>query len=133
VERLCGAVAAIEQGYMQQMIADEAYEKQRRIASGEDVVVGVNAFEDESAPSPERFDVPPSLEPAQRDRLERLRAGRDGRASAAALARLADVAGGSGDLMPPIVAAVEVDATLGEICSALRVAFGEYRPAGVAI
>ncbi len=133
VERLGGAVAAIEQGFMQQVIADEAYEKQRRIAAGEDVVVGVNAFEDESAPSPERFDVPPSLEPAQRQRLERLRATRDGSAAEAALARLAVVAEGSGDLMPPIVEAVEADASLGEICSALRVAFGEYRPAGAAI
>src|SRR5439155_18825005 len=50
VESRGGAVAAIEQGYMQQVIADEAYQKQRRIASGEDVVVGVNAFQDESAP-----------------------------------------------------------------------------------
>jgi len=133
VENRGGAVAAIEQGYMQQLIADEAYEKQRRIASGEDVVVGVNAFQDESAPSPERFDVPPSLEPLQRERLERLRAERDGGASSAALAALAGAAAGSGDLMPPIVAAVEADATLGEICSALRVAFGEYRPAGAAI
>jgi methylmalonyl-CoA mutase, N-terminal domain len=97
------------------------------------VVVGVNAFQDDSAPLPERFDVPPSLEPLQRERLERLRDARDGEASAAALARLADVAGGTGDLMPPIVAAVEADATLGEICSALRVAFGEYQPANVAI
>ena len=53
VERMGGAVAAIEQGYVQQAIADEAYRKQGRIASGEDVVVGVNAFQDESAPSPE--------------------------------------------------------------------------------
>src|SRR5436190_9267202 len=133
VESRGGAVAAIEQGYMQQVIADEAYQKQRRIASGEDVVVGVNAFQDESAPSPERFDVPPSLEPLQRQRLEHLRAERDGQAAATALAGLADVAAGDGDLMPPIVAAVEADATLGEICSALRVAFGEYRPAGAAI
>ena len=58
VESRGGAVAAIEQGYMQQVIADEAYQKQRRIASGEDVVVGVNAFQDESAPSPERFHSP---------------------------------------------------------------------------
>jgi methylmalonyl-CoA mutase, N-terminal domain len=133
VERMGGAVAAIEQGYIQQAIADEAYRKQRRIASGEDVVVGVNAFQDESAPSPERFDVPPSLEPEQRERLGLLRAQRDSAAAAAALERLAEVAGATGDLMPPIVAAVDADATLGEICTALRVAFGEYRPVGAAI
>ncbi|MDX6550131.1 MAG: hypothetical protein QOJ31_815, partial [Gaiellales bacterium] len=62
-----------------------------------------------------------------------LRSRRDGAAAAAALERLAEVAGGNGDLMPPIVAAVDADATLGEICTALRVAFGEYRPVGAAI
>ena len=53
-----GAVAAIEQGFYQQPIAEEAYRKQQRIADGEDIVVGVNAFRDEDAPSAERFDVP---------------------------------------------------------------------------
>ena len=51
IERLGGAVAAIEQGFYQQLIADEAYRKHQRIADGEDVVVGVNAFVDEDAPS----------------------------------------------------------------------------------
>ena len=66
IERMGGAVAAIEQGFYQGLIADEAYRKQQRVASGEDVVVGVNAYQDESAPSPERFDVPAELEPEQR-------------------------------------------------------------------
>ena len=53
IERLGGAVAAIEQGVYQQLIADEAYRKEQRIASGEDVVVGVNAFvDDDGARSP---------------------------------------------------------------------------------
>ena len=132
IEQLGGAVDAIEQGVYQQLIAEEAYRAQQRVAAGEDIVVGVNAFQDESAPTPERFDVPPQLEPAQRARLAELRAGRDQAAVTAVLAALAEVAAGDGDLMPPILAAVDADATLGEICGALRTVFGEYRPSSAA-
>jgi methylmalonyl-CoA mutase, N-terminal domain len=132
IERLGGAVDAIEQGFYQTLIAEEAYRAQQRVAAGEDIVVGVNAFQDESAPTPERFDVPPQLEPAQRARLAELRAGRDQARVNAVLAALAEVAAGDGDLMPPILAAVDADATLGEICGALRGVFGEYRPSSAA-
>ncbi|MDX6535067.1 MAG: methylmalonyl-CoA mutase, N-terminal domain, partial [Gaiellales bacterium] len=93
---------------------------------------GVNRFQDDTAPMPERFDVPAELEPAQRARLEQLRAQRDSDAVAAALDDLAAAARGGADLMPPILAAVRADASLGEICGALRSAFGEYRPAAAA-
>jgi len=132
IEQLGGAVAAIEQGYYQQLIAEEAYRKHQRIADGEDIVVGVNAFRDEDAPSAERFDVPVQLEPAQRELLAALRARRDQPAVDAALEALAETAAGAGDLMPPIVAAVAVDATLGEVCGALRDVFGSFRPGSAA-
>jgi methylmalonyl-CoA mutase N-terminal domain/subunit len=132
IERLGGAVAAIEQGFYQGLIADEAYRKQQRVASGEDVVVGVNAFQDAAAPVPERFDVPSQLEPEQRARVARLRERRDGVAADQALAVLERAAAGDDNLMPPIVAAVDAGATLGEICGALRRVFGEYRPASAA-
>jgi methylmalonyl-CoA mutase N-terminal domain/subunit len=132
IERLGGAVEAIEQGVYQQLIADEAYRREQRIASGEDVVVGVNRYQDDSAPMPEHFDVPAELEPAQRARLEDLRAQRDPGAVAAALDDLTAAARGGGDLMPPIVGAVRANASLGEICGALRSTFGDYRPAAAA-
>jgi methylmalonyl-CoA mutase N-terminal domain/subunit len=132
-ERLGGAVAAIEQGVYQQVIADEAYRKEGRIASGEDVVVGVNAFVEDAAVEPERFDVPPHLEPAQRDKLTRLRERRDGAAVSSRLAALEDAARGQGNLMPAILDAVRAEATLGEVCGALRTVFGEYRPAAAAL
>ena len=132
IERIGGAAEAIEQGFYQGLIADEAYRKQQRVASGEDVVVGVNAYQDESAPAPERFDVPAELEPEQRRRVAELRTGRDAAAVAPALAQLQQAAGGDDDLMPPIVAAVRAGATLGEICGALRAVFGEYRPSSAA-
>jgi methylmalonyl-CoA mutase N-terminal domain/subunit len=132
-ERLGGAVAAIEQGVYQQLIADEAYRKEQRIASGEDVVVGVNAFVDDKAVEPERFDVPPHLESEQREKLVRLRERRDGAVSAGALSALEVAARGEDNLMPAIVDAVRAEATLGEICGALRTAFGDYRPAAAAL
>ena len=88
---------------------------------------------DDEAPQPERFDVPPHLEGEQREKLAALRARRDGAAVEARLAELRAAAEGTGNLMPPIVAAVRAEATLGEICGALRAVFGEYRPAAAAM
>jgi methylmalonyl-CoA mutase, N-terminal domain len=129
IDELGGAVAAIEAGFYQQMIADEAYARERRIAAGEDIVVGVNRYADAAAPLPERFDVPPDLASGQRAALDRLRDERDQSAVDTALERLVDSAGGEENAMPAIVAAVEAEATLGEICGALRRVFGDYRPA----
>ena len=132
IDDMGGAVAAIESGFYQRVIADEAYERERRVASGEDVVVGVNAFVDDTAVLPERFDVPPQLAADQRRRLETLRAERDGAAVASALAALQGAAAGTENLMPAIIAAVSAEATLGEICATLRSQFGAYRPASAA-
>ena len=126
------AVTAIETSFYQRMIADEAYERERRITSSEDVVVGVNAFVDDTAVLPERFDVPPELAADQRRRLETLRTERDGAAVASALAALEGAAAGAENLMPAIIAAVSAEATLGEICATLRSRFGAYRPASAA-
>jgi len=132
IDDMGGAVTAIETGLYQRVIADEAYERERRVASGEDVVVGVNAFVDDTAVLPERFDVPPELAADQRRRLETLRTERDGAAVASALAALEGAAAGAENLMPAIIAAVSAEATLGEICATLRSRFGAYRPASAA-
>jgi methylmalonyl-CoA mutase N-terminal domain/subunit len=132
IDSLGGAVAAIEAGFYQRVISDEAYERERRVAAGEDIVVGVNAYVDDTVALPERFDVPPQLAGDQRRRLEQLRAARDGAAVQAALGRLTADAGGDVNLMPAIIAAVRAEATLGEICAALRAVFGAYRPASAA-
>jgi methylmalonyl-CoA mutase N-terminal domain/subunit len=129
IDELGGAVAAIESGFYQQVIADEAYERERRIAAGEDVVVGVNRYADEAAPLPERFDVPPDLAAHQREALATLRTERDQGAVDTALARVVGAARGDQSTMPAIIDAVDAEATLGEICGALRQVFGEYRPA----
>ena len=130
VDEMGGAVAAVETGFYQQTIADEAYAKELRIASGEDVVVGVNRFvEDEPERTPDHFDVPAGLAEDQIQRLRAVRAQRDRPAVAVALSALESAAALDVNLMPAIVDAVRARATLGEICTALRAVFGEYRPA----
>jgi methylmalonyl-CoA mutase, N-terminal domain len=132
IDELGGAVAAIEAGYYQALIADEAYAREQRLQRGEEIVVGVNAFTEGEAPQPERFDVPPQLAADQRRSLEELRASRDQEAAGSALERLRAAAAGTGSMMPAILDAVRADATLGEICGALRAEFGEYRPTSAA-
>ena len=92
-------------------------------------MVGVNRYADEAAPLPERFDVPPDLAAHQRAGLVALRAERDQAAVDAALARLVEAARSDESTMPAIIDAVDSEATLGEICGALRQVFGDYRPA----
>ena len=134
VERLGGAVAAIETGFYQQLIADEAYaqgaaDRLRRGRGGRRQRVRRR----HGGLEPERFDVPPHLESEQREKLARLRERRDGAAVATRLAALEEAARGQDNLMPAILDAVRAEATLGEVCGALRTAFGEYRPAAAAL
>jgi methylmalonyl-CoA mutase N-terminal domain/subunit len=125
IDRMGGAVRAI--GFMRGEIERSAYEAQRRIESGEDVVVGVNRFEEADEPKVELF----SIDTRARDRivkdLRELRASRDAGAVTAALDGLRRAAAGTGSLLPPILMAVEAYATVGEICRALEGVFGTYR------
>ena len=127
VDERGGPIAAIEDGFVQREILDSALRWQREVESGERVVVGVNAFEVEE-PEPEIFR--PSNEAREQvlKDLAAVRAERDGAAVEAALAGVREAAGGSGNLMEPILAAVERYATVGEICGVLQETFGRYRP-----
>ena len=127
IEKMGGAVAAIESGYMQREIQEVSYAYQQRVESGEQVIVGVNQFRDEQeVPSTAIFRVDPQVAAVQTARLQRLRQERDSVAVTAALARLRETAQGTENLMPAILAAVKTYATLGEICGVLREVFGEY-------
>jgi methylmalonyl-CoA mutase N-terminal domain/subunit len=127
IERMGGAVAAIESGWMQQEIQNAAYAYQQEVESGRRIVVGVNRYQTEGEEPKLIFRVDPSLAEAQCERLRRLRAERDEAAVRRALAELRAAAAGSDNLMPPILAAVKAYATLGEICGTLRDVFGDYR------
>ncbi len=128
VEAMGGAVIAIERGLVQKVIQEEAYRFQREVEAGRRIVVGVNAFAEETAPSP-----PPlfriNAEGAERQvaRLAALRVERDGGAVTRSLSALREAAQGEGNLLPPMLAAVQAYATVGEICGVLQEAFGTYR------
>ncbi len=127
IDALGGAVKAIEAGYQQRQIQEAAYASQRRIESGEQVVVGVNRFTDDEPHTPDLQRIDPAGERDQVAKVQRVRAERDAAAWEASLQRLGETARGGGNLVPPIIDAVKARATLGEISDALRVAFGEHR------
>jgi methylmalonyl-CoA mutase N-terminal domain/subunit len=123
-----GALEAIEAGFVQREIHEAAYQTQKQIESGEQIVVGVNAFHSNEEAKLEVLRVDPSIEDRQRERLTSLRERRDRRAVQRQLNEIEAAAGSDTNLMPLFVAAVESGATLGEICGRLRNAWGEYRP-----
>ena len=127
IEKMGGAVEAIDSGYYHKAILDEAYQWEQDVNSGERIVVGVNKYRDDDEPQPEYFRVDPSLAGQQREKLERLRADRDSAAAEQALARLRTAAEGTENMMPSIIEAVHAYCTLGEICGAMRAVFGEYK------
>ena len=129
IDEMGGAVAAIEQGYMQREIQSASYHTQMAIESGDQVVVGVNKFRIENEPKPELQKINPELERIQSERLAELRKTRDNALVDAKLAALRAAAKGTDNLMPFIVDAVKAYATLGEICNVMRDVFGEYQPA----
>ncbi|MGE5412531.1 MAG: methylmalonyl-CoA mutase, partial [Syntrophomonadaceae bacterium] len=127
VDTLGGAVAAIEQGFLQREIEDAAYRAQREIEARERLVVGVNVHRDaKEAPVP-ILSVDPGLETEQVGRLRAFRSARDGRKSAAALESVGRDAREDRNLMPSLVEAVAAGATLGEIVLALKTVYGEHR------
>jgi methylmalonyl-CoA mutase N-terminal domain/subunit len=128
IDEMGGALVAIERGYIQREIEDAAYAFQRGIEAGEEVVVGVNAFQTGEKVDLEPWRVDPAIEQAQRAKLERLRQTRDAQRVGELLAHLDAAARGSDNLMPLLVECVENRVTLGEICGALRRLWGEYRP-----
>jgi methylmalonyl-CoA mutase N-terminal domain/subunit len=127
IDALGGMLRAIETGYVQQEIQKSAYEYQRAIERGDQIVVGVNRFQSEQGPPIPTLRIDPELERSQVARLHALRSRRDAAKSRAAIEGVERHARGSENLMPAILAAVEAYATVGEISDALRRAFGEYR------
>jgi methylmalonyl-CoA mutase N-terminal domain/subunit len=128
IEELGGMRAAIENGFAQREIQNSAYAYQRAVESSEQVIVGVNAFTTEEEYPLEVLRVDPAVGRAQRERLNKLRQKRDAECVRETLDALREGARGDANTMPLILDCVEAQATLGEICDALRDVFGEYRP-----
>jgi methylmalonyl-CoA mutase N-terminal domain/subunit len=127
IEGLGGTLAAIEGGFQQRQIQDSSYRVQRAIEDGSHVVVGVNRFRDEGHRTPQLQRIDPDGERRQVESLRRVRAERDPAAWEAALRRVGECARGDENLMPALIEAVGVYATVGEISDRLRAAWGEHR------
>ncbi len=141
IDALGGTLAAIERGYIQTEIQNSAYEQQRAIEEGRQIVVGVNKFQTEEAHratgarcarsneaeplKPFRLD--PYLEKRQIERLREVRASRSSKDACSARSRLENAARGTENLMPHILECCRVYVTLGEISDTLRKVFGEYK------
>jgi methylmalonyl-CoA mutase N-terminal domain/subunit len=124
-----GSVRCIETGFFKNEIARSAYDFQRRVERGETVVIGVNRFTSDRVEIPSVLKVDPALETRQVERVKDVRSRRDQRAVAQSLARLAEAAGGSGNVVPWVLEAVETYATVGEISDVFRKEWGEYTDA----
>ncbi|MYL71846.1 methylmalonyl-CoA mutase [Halobacillus litoralis] len=126
IKEFGGAVQAVEEGYMQREIHKAAYDAQKRIESNEDIVVGMNEFKLEEEIHADLLRVDEALEQAQIKKTQEIRSSRDQESVDLCLKALREAAKGSENVMPHIVAAVKVYATVGEIANVLREEFGEY-------
>ncbi|MGH9401009.1 MAG: acyl-CoA mutase large subunit family protein [Terriglobia bacterium] len=131
IEKMGGVISAIESGFIQREIQQAAYEYQQSVESGERVVVGVNCYTAEAAAPPPIARIDPESERAQVERLHSLRRRRNGNQVAETLASVEAAARGGVNLMPAVLDAVKVYATVGEIAGTLRGVFGEYRESAV--
>jgi len=126
-----GAVACIESAWTQRRIAESAYRFQKRIESGERVVVGVNRFESSDSDAVEIMKISPRHQAAQVRALERLRARRPKGTLERHRAAIEKAARGTENLLPPLKGALADYITIGECCDVLRGVFGEYQPSQV--
>ena len=126
IDGMGGMVAAIERGYPQAEIAESAYRFQQAVERGEQTVVGVNRFATGEPSAVPTLSIDDSVGDRQAEAVIRLRAGRAGARVARALDDLKRTAGGTGNLMLPLIEAARAYATVGEMCDALREVWGEY-------
>ncbi|HEY8461836.1 MAG TPA: methylmalonyl-CoA mutase family protein [Blastocatellia bacterium] len=129
IDAMGGMLAAIEAGFPQREIERAAYDYQKAVESGKEIVVGVNRFQIKEETTIPTLKIDPAFELAQVERVRKTRAERDSAAATAALAEVERAARSGENLMPRIIAAVEAYATLGEVADAMRRVFGEYSDA----
>ena len=127
IDEIGGATKAIDMGYIQQEIMDASYDYQKKVESGEIVVVGMNKYQIEEEAPKGLLRVDPSVGQMQKNKLVELRSKRDNAQVEATLSALRAACNGTDNVMPYILNAVRAYATLGEICGVMREEFGEYQ------
>ena len=128
IEDMGGAAAAIERGFQKSEIESAAYQVAREIDEGERVIVGLNRFTTRGEEPYQPLRVDPALAAEQAARLARQRKERDPEPHRRAISALKSAAEGTGNVLYPLRDALRADATLGEVCDALRDVWGEYQP-----
>lgn len=127
IDAMGGSVSAIEQGFIQNEIARSAYEYQRKIETGEKLIVGVNKFQVKEEASIPLLKIDDSIREQQVARLQALKAKRNAQQVQSCLQVIRQKAVDGENLMPSVIDAVEHHCTLGEIADVLRAEFGEYK------
>jgi methylmalonyl-CoA mutase N-terminal domain/subunit len=141
IQAMGGAVAAVENGYMERGIARSAYERQKRLEEGKDLIVGVNCYTGEGelevetarlVPHPYDAERRESAERKQLANLREVKRTRDGKKAAALLGELKRAAAREEvNLFPQLIECVKAYATVQEICDTLREVFGDYKAAAL--
>jgi methylmalonyl-CoA mutase, N-terminal domain len=126
IDRLGGAVAAVESGWVQDQIEQAAFVHHSRVQSGEEVIVGVNRYTEQGGEQATLHTIDPQAERRQIERTQALRARRDGAAVERTLAEVDRTAAGDGNLLPPMREALRAEATVGEVCEVLRSRWGTF-------
>ena len=127
IDAMGGAIKAIESGYIQGEIGESAYQYQKEIETKKRIIVGLNQFQIEEEPLRDILRIRPEVEQYQKEKLARVKKERNNTKVRETLAFLKKAAQGTDNVVPPILEAVKVYATLGEISDTLREVFGEYR------
>jgi methylmalonyl-CoA mutase N-terminal domain/subunit len=128
VEKMGGSIKAIEKGFFQSEIRQNAYRLKKEIDNNERTIVGVNKFSETEPAKQELLRIDDTVEIQQRQALKNLRSTRDNKKVEHALSKLQSVAETEENLMPYILDSVKTYATTGEISNKFREVFGEYRP-----
>ena len=127
IDKLGGAVAAVEQRYIQDEIAKSSYEYQLKVERGEKVIVGVNKFTEPGDNGTPVFNIDDSIRIQQSEKLAKLRASRNNDVAKEKIASIRLAATDNKNIMPSVIDAVENYCTLGEIADTLRSVYGEYQ------
>lgn len=127
IEARGGIIKATESGWVQKEIARSSYIRQKEIAEGKRIIVGVNKFASDERPTFEIHRRDPKAAEEMKKRLEKLRKERDNSAVQRCLAEIGEAAKGKDNLTPLVLDAIRNYATIGEICGVLRSVFGEYQ------
>ena len=129
IDALGGVVTSIEKGYIQKEIQNSAYRYLKEVEKSDRIIVGVNKFKIEKEHKPDLLKIDLKVQEEQVNKLRQVKQKRNNVEVAKRLAYLKEVAQNEQNIMPAILDAVRVYATLGEICNVMRAEFGEYREA----